>query len=267
MKANGCEKFEDLMARYVHGGVLRHEREELDRHLERCADCTNLYREVAEADRLIRSLPADPVEPPPWLHARIMANLPEEARASRFAHWGGWAWSLAATSVGAVFAVLLLRGGQAPVPTRVASVHPQGVSSPAREAEPGTVAAPAPSPEPAPVPAASPRKPAAPVAVASAEPQVRIIREVKIYLYFPTAQRVAVTGDFNGWDTKGVELRPVEGKEGMWETDLQLTPGAYAYNFIVDGDVLVPDPESLNQMPDGFGGTNSILLVKEGAPT
>jgi hypothetical protein len=156
----------------------------------------------------------------------------------------------------------------------VAAVSPHTVSAPA--AEPA-----AKIPEAARAPVAPPARAngeaqAGPAAVeplvvasvpeASPAPEVKIIREIKIYLYAPAAQRVAVTGDFNGWDAKGVELKPA-GRPGMWETDLQLSPGAYAYNFIVDGDVLVPDPEAPNQMPDGFGGTNSILLVKEGAPT
>lgn len=262
----GCRKYEDLLARHVHGEILRPDREELESHLAGCAACSSLYRGVSEIDRAIRAAGPDPVEPPPWLHARIMANLPEPSKGSLLARWGAWSWSLATASVGAILAVLLLRGGQAPVPPRVAAVPSQGVSAPARQGGVGAPEAPeasAPSP-----PSAKPApKPAPPTAVASAEPPVRVIREVKIYLYFPTAQRVAVIGDFNDWDSKGVELKPVEGRDGMWETELQLPPGAYAYNFLVDGDVLVPDPNSPNQMPDGFGGTNSILLVKEGAPT
>jgi hypothetical protein len=103
------------------------------------------------------------------------------------------------------------------------------------------------------------KKSSSPV-VASA-PKVRIIREVKIYFYYPPARNVAVTGDFNGWDPKGVPLTPA-GKPGLWETNLRLKPGAYSYNFIVDGNMLVPDPNALNQAPDGYGGTNSIMLVR-----
>jgi hypothetical protein len=274
MPVNGCLKFEELMARYVHGEILRHEREALECHLGDCPGCNALYHDVTEADRLVRSLPPAGIEPPPWLHARIMANLPESPKARLFARWGSWAWSLAATSAGAILAVLLMRGGQSHEPVRVAAVSPHTVSAPA--AEPA-----AKIPEAARAPVAPPARAngeaqAGPAAVeplvvasvpeASPAPEVKIIREIKIYLYAPAAQRVAVTGDFNGWDAKGVELKPA-GRPGMWETDLQLSPGAYAYNFIVDGDVLVPDPEAPNQMPDGFGGTNSILLVKEGAPT
>jgi len=88
-----------------------------------------------------------------------------------------------------------------------------------------------------------------------------VIREVKIFFYYPPAQNVAVTGDFNDWNANGVPLKAA-GKPGLWETELRLPPGVSSYNFIVDGELLVPDPNSPNQMPDGYGGTNSILLVK-----
>lgn len=262
MNGNDCAKFEDLMVRHVHGGILPREREELERHLSGCRRCDALYRDASEADRLLRSLPPAGDEPPPWLHAKIMANLPESPRPSLLSRWGISAWTPAAAAAGAALAVLLLRGGPTSAPPRVASVEPEGMSAPVPETRSGAVPA---VPKAADSPKAAGKAAPAP-AFASARPEVDVIREVRIYLYLPTAQRVAVTGDFNGWDENGVDLKPVEGKEGMWETELRLQPGAYAYNFIVDGDVLVPDPESPNQMPDGFGGTNSILLVKEGAP-
>jgi anti-sigma factor RsiW len=263
MNSNRCKKYEELLARYLHGDILAHERESLDRHLADCPACKTLHRDVAEADRLIRSLPPFDIAPPPWLHARIMANLPEVTRRSLFARWAGWTWSVAATSAAAILAVLLVRGGAPPSPARTASAPSPPAATVQEQVPPVPVrgtAGPAPAPRPERLASHVPEpRPEA------AEPKVRVIHEVRIYLYAPTAQRVAVTGDFNGWDPKGVDLKP-SGKPGMWETDLELTPGAYAYNFIVDGDALVPDPDSPNQMPDGFGGTNSILLVKEGAP-
>jgi 1,4-alpha-glucan branching enzyme len=93
--------------------------------------------------------------------------------------------------------------------------------------------------------------------------ELRIVREVKIYFYHPAASKVAVTGDFNGWSPEGV-LLTASGEPGVWKTTLRLRPGAYSYNFIVDGNLLVPDPNAPDQMPDGYGGTNSILLVKGG---
>ena len=97
--------------------------------------------------------------------------------------------------------------------------------------------------------------------VVAAAPKVQVIKEVKIFFYYPPAQKVAVTGDFNDWDADGVPLKAA-GKPGLWEAELRLPPGVYSYNFIVDGELLVPDPNSPNQMPDGYGGTNSLLLVK-----
>jgi 1,4-alpha-glucan branching enzyme len=103
------------------------------------------------------------------------------------------------------------------------------------------------------------------VAPRSAEPvrsaKVQVIKEVKIFFYYPPARKVAVTGDFNGWNPDGVPLKAA-GKPGLWEAELRLPPGVYSYNFIVDGELLVPDPNSPNQMPDGYGGTNSLMLVK-----
>jgi hypothetical protein len=268
MKTNSCRKYEELMARYLHGEILRQERESLENHLAACDRCSAHFDDVTGIDRLLRSLPHAVIEPPPWLHARIMANLPEPSKAPFFSRWADWGWSLAAASVGAVAAVALMRGGQSPAPVRTAVLAPPAVSSPVRlPAPPVPEAAPSAAVAPAPAPVKAAPKPEMVQTAAAAEPapEIRVIREIRIYLYAPSAQRVAVTGDFNGWDAKGVELKPA-GKPGMWEADLELTPGAYAYNFIVDGDMLVPDPNAPNQMPDGFGGTNSILLVKEGAP-
>ena len=172
----------------------------------------------------------------------------------------------------ALLAFALFRA-QAPREVRVASVPPPqegqaAATAPSPGEAPRAAEGGAPSPESqvgATAPPASGGgkaisvKPAPEKRVAAA-PKVQIIREVKIYFFYPPAQKVAVTGDFNGWDPKGVPLAPA-GKPGLWETLLRLKPGAYSYNFIVDGNVLVPDPNAANQMPDGYGGTNSIMLV------
>lgn len=233
-----CGKYEELVARFLHGELLRNDREELESHIAVCAYCERLYRDVTDLDRLLRDLPGKMIDPPPFLKARILANLPEEAEAA-FAvrRFGGWAAGIAAAAACALLAFALFRG-EVPQDQRVASVPPAVVAPPA-----------APSPE-APVPA--------PPATA---PKVQIIREVRVYFYYPKARQVAVTGDFNGWNPDGVPLRAA-GKPGLWETTLRLHPGAYSYNFIVDGNYLVPDPNASAQSPDGYGGTNSILLVR-----
>ena len=250
-----CGKYEDLLARFLHGEVLLHEKEELESHIAVCAACERLYRDITDLDRALREASEKVVEPPPYLHARILANLPEQRRSSVFAgSRGRWAAALCGAAAIALAAFAVVKTASPPK-GRVASAHaPAAVPDavvPPRNALPASPAGPEPQ---------GPAKAGPSVAVS---PRVQIIREVKIYFYYPPALKVAVMGDFNGWDSEGVPLKPA-GKPGLWTANLRLPPGAYSYNFIVDGEVLVPDPNAANQTPDGYGGTNSILLVKEG---
>jgi hypothetical protein len=263
---NGCGKYEDLLARHFDGEGLARDREELDRHLAACPDCERLYRDVADIDRALRSFPGKVVEPPPHLHARIIANLPEESPPLR-GHWGRWAFGLGSAAAAIVALFFVARHLDAPPVERVASAPAPSAHSIAPPSSSAKDAAVAPrSAEPArsarsPVLSAAPGGERKRATVVAAAPKVQVIKEVKIFFYYPPAQKVAVTGDFNDWDADGVPLK-VAGKPGLWETELRIPPGVYSYNFIVDGELLVPDPNSPNQMPDGYGGTNSLLLVK-----
>ncbi len=238
---SGCGKYEDLLARHLHGESLAHDREELDKRLAVCPECANLYRDISAIDRVLRDYPAKVVEPPPHLHARIVANLPEELPPFR-GRWGRWAFGFGSAAV----AVVALFFGARHL-----------VDAPLRR----VASAPAPSARSLAPPKASGEGAAAAPDSAAPAPKVQVIKEVKIFFYYPPARKVTVTGDFNDWNADGVPLKAA-GKPGLWETDLRLPPGVYSYNFIVDGELLVPDPNSPAQMPDGYGGTNSILLVK-----
>jgi hypothetical protein len=242
-----CASYEDIIARYLHGGVLLQEKEDLESHLSVCVRCENLYREVTGLHLVLRDLPGKGVDPPPYLHGRIMANLPDIKRKSYFLRWAYRAGAGAAAVAAAALLFLVFHDGR--VPRNDAAVKSR---APAADSPAATAAKP------------REKKTAGPGMVASA-PKVRVIREVRIYFYYPQARNVAVTGDFNGWDPEGVPLK-ASGKPGLWETQLRLPPGAYSYNFIVDGNILVPDPNADTQMPDGYGGTNSILLVRNGNP-
>ena len=257
---NGCRKYEDLLARYLHGESLLQDREELEKHLAVCPDCENLYRYVTDIDRALREFPGKVVDPPPYLHARILANLPEEEAPFRV-RWHRWVMGLGTVAAGLLALFLGLYRGGGPRVERVASA-PAPAGPPRSPAAPGAVVAPRPAePAKAPVLSAAPEGERRRETVVASAPKVQVIKEVKIFFYFPPAQKVAVTGDFNNWDADGVQLKAA-GKPGLWETELRLPPGVYSYNFIVDGELLVPDPNAPNQMPDGYGGTNSILLVK-----
>jgi hypothetical protein len=262
-----CRKYENLLARYLHGEALLPDRDLLEEHLSVCPDCERLYRDVTDVDRLLRDLPGKQVDPPAWLAPRIVASIPEERTVSAWERWGRWAAGACALAACALaVAVAVFREGP-PREPRVASAPP-AVPSPA---PPATmvpdVAFPAAKGKPETTvlrssPEAVRRGGGAPVA---STPKERVIKEVKIFFYYPPAHKVAVTGDFNDWNLDGVPMRAA-GKPGMWTADLKVPPGVYSYNFIVDGEILLPDPDSPNQMPDGYGGTNSVLLVQGDEP-
>ena len=79
----------------------------------------------------------------------------------------------------------------------------------------------------------------------------------------PGARSVAVTGDFVDWDPAGLPLEDPRGN-GVWAVEVPLEPGVHHYVFIVDGSQWLPDPNA-SQVDDGFGQTNSVLLVPAGS--
>lgn len=78
----------------------------------------------------------------------------------------------------------------------------------------------------------------------------------------PDAQDVQLVGDFNGW---GKETAAVlrERMNGSWVFRLSIEPGRYQYCFVVDGKKWLPDPSAPGMIPDGFGGMNSVLYVRD----
>jgi len=84
-----------------------------------------------------------------------------------------------------------------------------------------------------------------------------------VYVHFslisPAAHNVSVAGTFNGWDAASLTLRKVA--NGVWEATVPLPVGEHRYQFVVDGQRWVPDPAAQAQVDDGFGGTNSVIVV------
>ncbi len=56
------------------------------------------------------------------------------------------------------------------------------------------------------------------------------------------SKRVTLTGDFNGWDPGGIDLRSNGG--GEWSVTIDLLPGKYDYKFLADGDRTVLNREN-----------------------
>jgi hypothetical protein len=76
------------------------------------------------------------------------------------------------------------------------------------------------------------------------------------------ATRVAVVGDFNGWDPTTHPLEQVS--PGVWSAVVPLEPGRHTYAYVVDGEQWIPDSLAARAPEDEFGGRNSVLLVAEG---
>ncbi len=101
-----------------------------------------------------------------------------------------------------------------------------------------------------------PRAASAPVAAAAAPSDTIYVR---FELAAPAAQNVALAGSFNGWGEQAVVL--ARGAGGTWSVTVPLPVGEHRYQFVVDGERWVSDPTAHAQVADGFGGTNSVIVV------
>lgn len=82
---------------------------------------------------------------------------------------------------------------------------------------------------------------------------------VRFAVEAPGAVHVSIVGDFNGWNPGGLPLhRLPDGR--TWEVEVGLTPGRYAYAFVVDGR-LARDSSAAESGDDDFGVPNSVVLV------
>ena len=85
-------------------------------------------------------------------------------------------------------------------------------------------------------------------------------RVIKFVLVAPQAAKVALVGDFNGWDA---DATPAERQsDGSWTTFVQLFPGRHVYAFVLDGKIFMNDPAAPIAPDDGFGQKNSVVVVK-----
>ena len=48
----------------------------------------------------------------------------------------------------------------------------------------------------------------------------------------------------------------------IWSIEKNLSPGRYEYKFVVDRNTWVEDPNAIETIDDGYGGKNSVLIVK-----
>jgi len=85
------------------------------------------------------------------------------------------------------------------------------------------------------------------------------VQVVRFALSAPRASRVSVVGDFNGWDEAAAPMR--RQGAGVWTISLSVSHGRHVYAFLVDRDHWVSDPEAPLAPEDGFGVSNSVIVV------
>ena len=76
-------------------------------------------------------------------------------------------------------------------------------------------------------------------------------------LHAPHARSVEVVGDFNNWEV-GKHPMKKDGN-GVWKKAVRITPGAYHFKFMVDGEWWL-DPEK-ETVPNPYGTENNVVTV------
>ena len=97
---------------------------------------------------------------------------------------------------------------------------------------------------------------------AQAAPQATALSDtvfVRFQLLAPEAQQVAIAGSFSEWTPDALPL--VKENGGLWSITLALPLGEHQYQCVIDGERWVPAPRAHAQVEDGFGGTNSVVIV------
>ncbi len=78
----------------------------------------------------------------------------------------------------------------------------------------------------------------------------------------PGAVSVQLMGDFTHWQKHPINMG--KGARGVWQTTVELAPGAHHFRFFVDGEWR-NDPECTLRVPNPFGGENMIREVRDSA--
>lgn len=85
-----------------------------------------------------------------------------------------------------------------------------------------------------------------------------VVRKMPLTFVFqdPKAGSVQLVGDFNRWNIKA---SPMKRENGKWVATLNLAPGRYQYEYLVDNHVWVSNTRPVATVTDGYGGTNAVV--------
>jgi len=88
-------------------------------------------------------------------------------------------------------------------------------------------------------------------------------QRVQFVLVAPDAKKVAVVGDFNGWDVSHASYQAQHRGGGVWSVTAPVPVGHHRYSFVVDDSVWVADPTAPRVVDNDFGVANSAIVVQE----
>jgi glycosidase len=71
------------------------------------------------------------------------------------------------------------------------------------------------------------------------------------------SEKIELSGEFNGWTPSKTPLRLIN---GIWQTQLILSPGEYQYQIVIDGSHQL-DPANSRKVSNNMGGFNSLMVV------
>ncbi len=86
-------------------------------------------------------------------------------------------------------------------------------------------------------------------------------QRVQFVLVAPDAKKVAVVGDFNGWDASHADFQAKHRGGGVWSVTAPIPVGHHRYSFVVDDSVWVADPVAPRAADSDFGMPNSAIVV------
>jgi hypothetical protein len=84
---------------------------------------------------------------------------------------------------------------------------------------------------------------------------------VQFVLVAPDAKKVAVVGDFNGWDASHAAYQAQHRGGGVWSVTAPVPVGHHRYSFVVDDSLWIADPSAPRATDNDFGVTNSAIVV------
>jgi len=88
-------------------------------------------------------------------------------------------------------------------------------------------------------------------------------QRVQFVLVAPDAKKVAVVGDFNGWDAAHASYQAQHRGGGVWSVTAPVPVGHHRYSFVVDDSVWVADPTAPRVADNDYGVANSAIVVQE----